>query len=435
LPPLRALRFPSKAMLAAALVVAVLAGLGLRALRASARARLACAAVVLAGAVGMRVVATRVDASLGVTPWLCLAFAALVPMLQRRRLEPRLASALLVALASCDLVVAHRDLNATLPAALLLERPAVLSSLVSGDGSRLHVWDYTTQPQASERLLGRSDPYQPLAGPAGLDARVLAFAAQRQLLAPLTANFFGLETSYDFDRRGLDPRELNDLTYFLDYVQGTAVHARLLRLGAVSRVVALHDPGEAGLRLASALPSLAGDALRVFQVEGALPRARLVGRVQVADGAAAFHALAEPAFDPAVEAVVESGVPLDTPAFQGSARWLERRPDRLRLETTSSGDGLLVLADAYDPGWRATVDGARAPVLRANVAFRGVAVPGGRHTVELVYRPLSVVWGLSLSLAALVATGLLVVRDRARARSTPSARPLTPSASSSRGGR
>jgi hypothetical protein len=160
-----------------------------------------------------------------------------------------------------------------------------------------------------------------------------------------------------------------------------------------------------------------------------------VGRTLVAEGAAGFHALAEPSFDPAVEAVVESGVPLATPSFQGSVRWLERRSDRLRLETTSSGEGLLVLADAYDPGWRATVDRAPSPVLRTNVAFRGVAVPGGRHTVELVYRPPAVVWGLSVSLATLAATVLLVVRDRARARSTPSARPLTPSASSSRGGR
>jgi hypothetical protein len=98
LPPLRALRFPSKAMLAAALVVAVLAGLGLRALRGASRARLACSAVVLLGAVGMTFVATRVEASLGVSPWLGVAFAALVPFLHRPRLEPRVAGALLVAL-------------------------------------------------------------------------------------------------------------------------------------------------------------------------------------------------------------------------------------------------------------------------------------------------------------------------------------------------
>ncbi|HEY7925563.1 MAG TPA: YfhO family protein [Vicinamibacteria bacterium] len=432
-PPLRALRFPSKAMLPASLVVAVLAGLGVRALSA-AWARLASAAVVLLGSAAIALAATRLDVPIAPSLWLGLAFAAVLAV-HGARLAPRLATAALVVLAACDLLMAHRDLNATLPAALLAERPAVVSYLHTEDGSRVHVWDYSTEPEASQRLLGTSDPYQPVAAPSGLDPRVAAFAAQRQLLAPLTANFFGLETSYDFDRRGLAPRAMNDLTYFLDYVQGTAVHARLLRLGAVARLVALHEPGERELRLARVLPSLAPEPLRIFEVEDPLPRARLVGRTRIVDGEAAFRALSEPSFDPGVEALVASGEPLASEAFHGSLHWLERRPDRQRLETTSSGPGLLVLADAYDPGWRASLDGARVPVLRTNVAFRGVAVPEGRHTVELVYRPRSVVWGLWVSLAGLVAAAGLAVLGRTSATSRPSARPLAPSASASRGGR
>jgi len=50
--------------------------------------------------------------------------------------------------------------------------------------------------------------------------------------------------------------------------------------------------------------------------------------------------------------------------------------------------------DAYDPGWRATLDGGAAPLLRANVAFRAVPVPAGRHEVELRYRPRSLILGL-----------------------------------------
>jgi uncharacterized membrane protein YfhO len=74
-----------------------------------------------------------------------------------------------------------------------------------------------------------------------------------------------------------------------------------------------------------------------------------------------------------------------------------------------------VLADAYDPGWRASVDGERAALLRANVAFRAVAVPQGRHVVELVYRPRAVVLGLGESLAALVVAAALFVTARRRA--------------------
>ena len=53
--------------------------------------------------------------------------------------------------------------------------------------------------------------------------------------------------------------------------------------------------------------------------------------------------------------------------------------------------------DGYDPGWRASVDGRPASVLRANVAFRAVAVSAGRHVIEMVYRPPLPMAGLVLS--------------------------------------
>jgi uncharacterized membrane protein YfhO len=70
-----------------------------------------------------------------------------------------------------------------------------------------------------------------------------------------------------------------------------------------------------------------------------------------------------------------------------------------------------VVADTYDPGWKATVDGRDAPLLRANLAFRAVPVDAGRHTVEMRYRPAAVVIGLAISgLTAMVAGAALVAR-------------------------
>jgi len=46
---------------------------------------------------------------------------------------------------------------------------------------------------------------------------------------------------------------------------------------------------------------------------------------------------------------------------------------------------LLVLTENYFPAWRAQVDGAEAPVLRANYTFRAVPVPAGEHTVRFTY--------------------------------------------------
>lgn len=64
-------------------------------------------------------------------------------------------------------------------------------------------------------------------------------------------------------------------------------------------------------------------------------------------------------------------------------------PDRLVVVTRARTAGLLVVADAFHPGWRATVDGATAPLLAANVAFRAVPVPAGVHRVEMRHAPTS----------------------------------------------
>jgi uncharacterized membrane protein YfhO len=70
-----------------------------------------------------------------------------------------------------------------------------------------------------------------------------------------------------------------------------------------------------------------------------------------------------------------------------------------------------VLVDTYDPGWRAWVDGRPTPVAPANIAFRAVRVPEGRHSVELVYRPTEVFVGIAVSVLAL-ATLVVLWRKR-----------------------
>jgi uncharacterized membrane protein YfhO len=50
---------------------------------------------------------------------------------------------------------------------------------------------------------------------------------------------------------------------------------------------------------------------------------------------------------------------------------------------------MLALHETWYPGWIAEIDGKRMPILRADVLFRGLEVPPGRHTVVFQFAPFS----------------------------------------------
>ena len=91
-------------------------------------------------------------------------------------------------------------------------------------------------------------------------------------------------------------------------------------------------------------------------------------------------------------------------------------PNRVTIHAVLDRPGYLVLADTWYPGWEAAVDGETVPLLRANYAFRAVYLEAGEHTVEMVYRPLSVRVGGWVSLVALTVLvgGWLVACRRER---------------------
>jgi hypothetical protein len=76
----------------------------------------------------------------------------------------------------------------------------------------------------------------------------------------------------------------------------------------------------------------------------------------------------------------------------GKARIVSYRNTEVVLEVESPDGGWAVLNDVWHPWWRAEIDGRPTELLRANVLFRAVAVPPGRHTVRLAFHPLVGAW-------------------------------------------
>ena len=59
------------------------------------------------------------------------------------------------------------------------------------------------------------------------------------------------------------------------------------------------------------------------------------------------------------------------------------------IDVTATRSGFVLLNGAWHPWWRASVDGNSVPVLKANVLFRAVQVPAGKHRIRFEFEPIA----------------------------------------------
>jgi hypothetical protein len=186
------------------------------------------------------------------------------------------------------------------------------------------------------------------------------------------------------------------------------------RDGATNRVapvsLAAAFVSDAGVfRELAALPGL-----RLFELPQSPGRAHVAaGLLQVRSDAAALGALAAPrasglAIGQAV-AVASELADLALPQRTRAGEAIVARAEGGRLDVRADGPGLLVMAEGYDRGWSAALDGAPARLFRVNHAQMGVLLPQGTHRVTLRYTPRGFAAGAWLCAAGVL---LLVLAER-----------------------
>ncbi len=128
------------------------------------------------------------------------------------------------------------------------------------------------------------------------------------------------------------------------------------------------------------------------------------------------EALRDPAWNPARTVILtgnSSPSGLAEAFSSGSVSVVRELPAERRFRVVTDAPAYLVFAETWYPGWSATVNGARVPLLRANLAFQAVAVPAGESEVVFRYRINHFAAGAGVSaLALLLALALLSVRSR-----------------------
>jgi hypothetical protein len=109
------------------------------------------------------------------------------------------------------------------------------------------------------------------------------------------------------------------------------------------------------------------------------------------------------------------GLPNSSPARARVSAW---RPGAMSidLDPVPPADSYVLVSENWYVDWRATVDGASAPVLRGDHSLITVPVPAGARRVELTYRSAAYARGKAVALGSLAVVlasfGLPLVRRR-----------------------
>jgi hypothetical protein len=132
----------------------------------------------------------------------------------------------------------------------------------------------------------------------------------------------------------------------------------------------------------------------VYENPRALPRVMFVSGWLLADFDKLIETGAWPAFDPTKTLLLEKEPPLPgvgpvavSNRPTGAVTIAHYENTIVDVDVTASRPGFALLNSAWHPWWRATVDGNTTDVLQANVLFRAVQVPAGKHRVHFEFRP------------------------------------------------
>lgn len=130
----------------------------------------------------------------------------------------------------------------------------------------------------------------------------------------------------------------------------------------------------------------------IHELDDVAPIARWYGRAETMDAAAVLDRLAATRPSELDAALVEPadvhGLVLPhSPGTVIDGRLVHFDRDEVIVAVDAPAPGILVVNEAWAPGWEADVDGRATPVFRANYHLRAVAVPAGASVVRLRYAP------------------------------------------------
>lgn len=117
----------------------------------------------------------------------------------------------------------------------------------------------------------------------------------------------------------------------------------------------------------------------------------------------------KPTFNPQKYVLLENKPKIDVPTgkFWGKTKIKTYHQNEVTINVKTNRNSILVLSDAYYPGWKATIDGKSTQILRANYILRAVPIPKGNHRVKFYCQSTYLITGLYITAFSFVTIVIL----------------------------
>ena len=325
---------------------------------------------------------------------ICTTFLLWVAASARK--ERRLALAVLSVFAVVDLLASNAGVNPTIDPKLLAP-PEWLQHIPADMHERVYVGGrpdgyVNTADEDAPKYARSMDEYPEM------EQRYVVVS--EYLFQPSAAR---VRESMSYDLPVLWPIEFSK-AHSLFLISSTAARLRWLeRVG--TRYALLPQPPYPGATPLAEMVST--PQMHLYEIDPQASRASIVPDALVPDALSGpsvewqIQGMFLQRFHPS-DGVLVSDPPPPAAGFPGapvpaSTTFLEDGLNRVVIKAGLPKDGYLALFDTYNTDWKVDVDGAPAPLMRADGLFRAVHLARGVHTVTFSYHPVSLYVGAAIS--------------------------------------
>jgi hypothetical protein len=290
-----------------------------------------------------------------------------------------------------QLIQVNYQANPTVPRSFLTYKPPVVSHFEGPQGSyRIAPMDRLANGISSAEDIQGFVNFESIPEVGELPAVAQGTFAQRLLLG-IGSMVERVEGSLNLDmERSLPPFAYDVWIYVRRQAPDTLHLDCLLGRTNVRYVIGSVGRNSAAVRVLGEIFNGSPKPSYLYEDLYFVPRAYVAGTaIFTTSGLETLRRMASPDFD-ALGNVILATDPTASPAVRssgpaGEVEVTERQPNTVTLAADLTRPGYVVLLDRYDSNWHAKLDGREAQVLRANQLFRAVYTPAGAHTLRFYY--------------------------------------------------